>query len=202
MQTFIDIFWKGVVQTTVLEWIAVSTSIIYVILASKRMILCWVFALISSGLYVYICYFSQLYIETFLQLFYVVMGILGWIFWKQSKNESEEIKTWGFRFNSINCLLSGGVAFALGLYFDVYTDQASPYLDATVTSFALSATWMITKKVHEGWIYLLVVDLLSIYLYATRELYLTSLLSLIYAIMAYFGWNAWIQKRRKDLFSA
>jgi nicotinamide mononucleotide transporter len=202
MQTFIDIFWKGVVQTTVLEWIAVSTSIIYVILASKRMILCWIFALISSGLYVYICYFSQLYIETFLQLFYVVMGILGWIFWKKSKNESEEIKTWGFRFNSINCLLSGGVAFALGLYFDVYTDQASPYLDATVTSFALSATWMITKKVHEGWIYLLVVDLLSIYLYATRELYLTSLLSLIYAIMAYFGWNAWIQKRRKDLFSA
>ena len=191
---------KAIIQTSIWEWFAVATAILYVILAAKRLILCWLFALISSALYVYICFISKLYIETFLQVFYFGMGVLGWVLWKKSSVENDEIKTWGIRLNLINIILSGILTLGLGYYFKLKTDQASPFLDAFVTSFALSATLMITKKVHEGWAYLIVVDIVSIYLYASRELYLTSFLSLVYTIIAILGWLAWLKAmKRKSL---
>lgn len=187
---------KAIIQTSIWEWFAVATAILYVILAAKRLILCWLFALISSALYVYICFISKLYIETFLQVFYFGMGVLGWILWKKSSKEKNEIKTWGIRLNLVNIILSGILTLGLGYYFKLNTDQASPFLDAFVTSFALSATLMITKKVHEGWSYLIVVDIVSIYLYASRELYMTSMLSLVYTIIALFAWISWLKVRK------
>jgi len=198
VQTVYQQFLKAIIQTSIWEWFAVATAILYVILATKRLILCWIFALISSALYVYICFISKLYIETFLQVFYFGMGVLGWILWKKSSVENKEIKTWGIRLNLINIILSGILTLGLGYFFKLNTDQASPFLDAFVTSFALSATLMITKKVHEGWIYFIVVDLVSIYLYASRELYLTSFLSIVYTIIAIFGWLAWLKAMKKE----
>ena len=198
MQTVYQQFLKAIIQTSIWEWFAVATAILYVILAAKRLILCWLFALISSALYVYICFISKLYIETFLQVFYFGMGVLGWILWKKSSTENNEIKTWGIRLNLVNIILSGILTLGLGYFFKLNTDQASPFLDAFVTSFALSATLMITKKVHEGWVYFIVVDIVSIYLYASRELYLTSFLSIIYTIIAIFGWLAWLKTMKKE----
>jgi nicotinamide mononucleotide transporter len=189
---------RAIIQTSIWEWFAVATAIFYVILAAKRLILCWLFALISSALYVYICFISKLYIETFLQVFYFGMGVLGWILWNKSSAENNEIKTWGIRLNLINILLSGILTFGLGYYFKLNTNQASPFLDAFVTSFALSATLMITKKVHEGWAYFIAVDIVSIYLYASRELYLSSFLSIVYTILAIFGWLAWLKAMKKE----
>lgn len=198
MQSISQQFLNAIFQTTIWEWTAVVTSVLYVVLAAKRLIVCWIFALISSALYVYICFISKLYIETFLQSFYFGMGILGWIFWSKSAGEKEEIKTWGLKLNLLNVFLSGILTLSLGLYFKYNTDQASPFLDAFVTAFALSATLMITKKAHEGWIYLIVVDILSIYLYATRDLYLTSMLSILYTIIAIFAWISWLKVRKKS----
>lgn len=198
MQTVYQQLLKAIIQTSIWEWFAVATAILYVILAAKRLILCWFFALISSALYVYICFISKLYIETFLQVFYFGMGVLGWILWNRSSAENNEINTWGIRLNLVNVILSGILTLGLGYFFKLNTDQASPFLDAFVTSFALSATLMITKKVHEGWAYLIVVDIVSIYLYASRELYLTSFLSLVYTIIAIFGWLAWLKAMKKE----
>ena len=198
MQTVYQQILRAIIQTSIWEWFAVATAIFYVILAAKRLILCWLFALISSALYVYICFISKLYIETFLQVFYFGMGVLGWILWNKSSAENNEIKTWGIRLNLINIILSGILTFGLGYYFKLNTNQASPFLDAFVTSFALSGTLMITKKVHEGWAYFIVVDLVSIYLYASRELYLSSFLSIVYTILAIFGWLAWLKAMKKQ----
>lgn len=198
MQTVDQQILRAIIQTSIWEWFAVATAIFYVILAAKRLILCWLFALISSALYVYICFISKLYIETFLQVFYFGMGVLGWILWNKSSAENNEIKTWGIRLNLINILLSGILTFGLGYYFKLNTNQASPFLDAFVTSFALSATLMITKKVHEGWAYFIAVDIVSIYLYASRELYLSSFLSIVYTILAIFGWLAWLKAMKKE----
>lgn len=198
MQTVYQQILRAIIQTSIWEWFAVATAIFYVILAAKRLILCWLFALISSALYVYICFISKLYIETFLQVFYFGMGVLGWILWNKSSAENNEIKTWGIRLNLINIILSGILTFGLGYYFKLNTNQASPFLDAFVTSFALSATLMITKKVHEGWAYFIAVDIVSIYLYASRELYLSSFLSIVYTILAIFGWLAWLKAMKKE----
>ena len=54
---------------------------------------------------------------------------------------------------------------------------------------------MVARKILENWLYWFVIDAVSIYLYFSRELYLTALLFAIYLVMIVFGFVAW----RKDL---
>ena len=55
---------KNSVLMSVIEIIAVVFSILYVILAAKENICCWLCAAISVSLYIYICFSAKLYLET------------------------------------------------------------------------------------------------------------------------------------------
>ena len=57
---------------------------------------------------------------------------------------------------------------------------------------------MITKKVLENWLYWIVIDVVSIYLYFNRDLHLTSLLFMLYTIIAIFGYFAWLKRMKGD----
>lgn len=91
----------------------------------------------------------------------------------------------------INILVSGVVAFILGYIFDHYTKQANPYVDAFTTCYSLSATFMVTRKILGNWIYWIVIDLVSIYLYAQRDYNLTAVQYGIFTILAIIGFVAW-----------
>jgi nicotinamide mononucleotide transporter len=189
--SFITAVWEGIIATSLIEWLAVISSIIYVILAAKRLILCWLFAFIGSALFVYLCYIGGLYIESILQLFYVAMAVVGWLTWKKLKSENSNIKKWGLNNHLLNILISGLVAVALGYYFDKHTNQASPYVDAFTTCYSLSATFMVTRKILGNWVYWIVIDLVSIYLYAQRDYNLTAVQYGLFTILAVIGFMAW-----------
>ena len=180
---------EGILSTIVLEWIAVCSSIIYVILAARKLIYCWLFAFISSALYVYICFAANLYLESVLQLFYVVMAVVGFLLW--NKSDSGEIIKWPAKYHVINLSLSTLTALLLGYLFSVYTDQANPYVDASTTVFSLVATFMVTKKVLENWIYWIIIDAVSVYLYFSRDLHLTAVLFVIFTLLAIGGFVSW-----------
>ena len=50
---------------------------------------------------------------------------------------------------------------------------------------------MVTKKVLENWIYWIVIDIVSVYLYFSRDLQLTAGLFAAYTIVAVFGYLSW-----------
>lgn len=208
-------FWEsvyhGILATSLWEWVAVFTGIAYVILAALRNIWCWLFAIISSSLYVYLCFAGQLYIESALQVFYVVMGVVGWISWQKDfkkeaqldelsdvSKEDDSIKTWNIRYHLYNLLISGGVAFILGFCFDHFTNQANPYADAFTTVFSLAATFMVVRKVLENWIYWIIIDIVSIFLYHQRGYSLSAVLYLLFTILAIGGLVAWYKKYKRQ----
>jgi len=191
MTSFITSVYEGILATSIVEWLAVVSSIIYVILAAKRLIICWIFAFIGSALFVYLCYIGDLYIESILQLFYVVMAVVGWMSWKKSESENSSIIKWGMNNHFLNIVISGFIAFILGYVFDNYTNQANPYVDAFTTCYSLSATFMVTRKILGNWIYWIVIDLVSIYLYAQRDYNLTAVQYGLFTILAVFGFIAW-----------
>jgi nicotinamide mononucleotide transporter len=82
-------------------------------------------------------------------------------------------------------------SIGLGAILDANTDQAAPYIDAFTTVFSLAATFMVTKRVLNNWLYWIVIDFVSIYLYFTRGLELSSVLYLIFTVLAFFGWLEW-----------
>jgi nicotinamide mononucleotide transporter len=77
------------------------------------------------------------------------------------------------------------------------TDANWPYLDSFTTWASVVTTFMVARKILENWLYWLVIDSVSIYLYLDRELYFTSLLFAIYIVIIFFGWFAWNRSYRQ-----
>lgn len=183
---------QAIFQTSVWEWLAVVSGIFYVIFISFKKTIAWLFALISSILYIYLCFISQLYIETGLQFFYVIMAIYGWMIWTNKRISAEDkIIRWTIKNHLLNFGISATIALILGLIFDKFTNQAYPYADAFTGVFSLSATFMVTKKVLENWIYWILIDTICIFLFAARDLYLSAVLFFVYALIAIFGLLHW-----------
>lgn len=197
--SFFATVWEGIKATSIVEWLAVASSILYVILAAKRSILCWFFAFIGSALFVYLCFIGELYIESILQLFYVAMAVVGWVTWNHAKAKEVVLKKWDGKKHVINILASGFVAVVLGYLFDNYTNQANPYIDAFTTVYSLAATFMVTQKIVENWLYWIIIDLVSIYLYAQRDYNLTAIQYVLFTVLAIFGFVAWQKAYKKQL---
>ena len=174
-----------------LEIIAVITAILYLVLAAKEDVKCWYAAIISSSLYFYIMLNAGLLMEAILQVFYVGMAIYGWKQWNKLSNEQYEIRI--KKWKKINHLYAVGIVVILAIIskdiLEKYTNAVFPFLDALTTFGAIITTYMVAKKIIENWIYWFVIDSISIYLFYSRELYLTSILFFIYLIIIIFGYK-------------
>jgi len=192
--TLKDTLKDAVAITSFTEWFAFLTSLGYILLIILKKQSAWFFAIISSLLYHIVFYESKLYLESILQLFYVIMGIFGWITWKKAiKQNKDKLITWSFKAHVLNGIISVCCALLLGYLFKTYTHQFNPYTDAFTTVFSLAATYMVTKKILENWVYWILIDSVALYLFTTRDLYLTALLYLVYAFMAIIGLIRWIR---------
>jgi len=57
---------------------------------------------------------------------------------------------------------------------------------------------MVAKKVLENWIYWFVIDSISIYIFLSRDLYLTSFLFFTYLFIIVLGYKSWDRIRRRE----
>ena len=179
-----------------IESLAVIFAIIYLILAAKEDVKCWYAAIISSILYIYIMYDADLIMESMLQIFYVLMAVYGWLQWNNivDKKIKLKIKSWRKINHIYAILLIIVLSIISGMLLQKYTEAALPFMDAFTTWGAIISTYMVAKKILENWIYWFVIDSISIYLYVSRELYLTAILFLIYLIIIFFGYKSWKKK--------
>ena len=187
----LDFNWSGI------EFVAVFFSILYVILAAKESIWCWGAAAISVSLYIYICFFAQLYPETGLQVFYLFMAFYGYYHWNK-KEQSLQISEWSISKHLFILIVGAILTFLMGFYFATYTNAKMPIVDSFTTVFSLFATYMVVKKILGNWLYWIVIDTVSVYLYFSRDLHLTSLLFMAYTIIAIFGYFAWLKQTKAD----
>jgi nicotinamide mononucleotide transporter len=177
-------------STSMLEWIGFITSLIYVFLASKQSNLCWIFAIISSTIYVYLCYQIQLFLESQLQIYYVVIALYGWFKWEIPEKKLSII-SWKLKKHLQIIFLLILFSFILGFIFKTYTSQFYPYIDASIFVFSIFSTYLITLKLLENWIYFIVIDIVSSFVFWFRGLELTSFLYIFYTVFAIYGFLQW-----------
>jgi nicotinamide mononucleotide transporter len=182
--------------TSLTEWFIFISAIIYVILAAAENVWCWLFGIISSALSVYLCYTGQLFLESALSVFYVLIGIYGWYQWLYgSKNKTEiPLTSVPIKKNLFFIVFGIVIWIPLGFIAQKFSTQALPYLDAFITSFSIIATWMTAKKILENWLYWIIIDAFSVILYGYRDFYLIALLYTIYTILAIVGYFSWRKK--------
>ena len=180
-----------------LEITAVIFAILYLILAVKQNILCWIAGIISSVLYFFIMQKAELYMEAYLQVFYVVMGIYGWSQWSASNasNPSFIVNTWSKYQHMIAISIILALSLLSGFLLERYTDAALPFLDAVVSWGAVVATYMVANKLLENWIYWFVIDATSIFLFIERGLWLSAVLFATYLVIIFFGYQSWNKVR-------
>lgn len=183
-------------QTSTTEWLIFITALLYVFLAALENVWCWLFGIASSALSVYLCYTGQLFLESGLNIFYVIIGIYGWYQWLYGSKEKEELKIISFSLpKNVQLLLIGGAIWLpLGFISGKYSTQVMPYLDAFITAFSIVATWMTAKKILENWLYWIAIDALGVILYASRGFHLLALLYFIYTLLAVAGYLKWRNK--------
>jgi nicotinamide mononucleotide transporter len=183
-----------------MEALAVILAIIYLLLAVKQDIRCWYAAIFSSSLYFFIMYSAGLYMEAILQIFYIAMAFYGWSQWRNTVEGNTElvVRTWksSQHIKAISSVLI--MTLISGWALKEYTNAALPFLDGLTTWGAIVATYMVAKRLLENWIYWFVIDSVSIFLFVSRGLYLTSFLFFVYLIIIYFGYKSWTKIRDEN----
>ena len=180
-------------RNSLLELTAVVFAIAYLVLAVRENILCWYAAGISTLIFLFIFWDVKLYMESGLQVYYLAMAVYGWYQWRLVNDNSEglQVSMWSMRQHLIALLLIALLTFISGYLLNSGTDAQLPYLDSFTTWGSVVTTFMVARKVLENWIYWLVIDSVSIYLYIDRELYFTSMLFAVYIVIIFFGWFSW-----------
>ena len=175
-----------------LELIAVMLALAYVVLAVKVRRSCWLAAIASAALYCWIFAKASLYMESALQLFYIGAAIYGWYYWSADQSAKPiPIRRWSLKQHSLAAAFTLVGATLFGSALAKFTDAALPWLDSFTTVAALVTTWMVTQKILENWLYWIVIDAVSIYLYTSRGLDMTAALYGGYILLAVAGLLQW-----------
>ncbi len=176
------------------ETAAVVLGVAYLLLAMRESLWCWYAAFISTAIFLVLFWEVGLLMESGLQVYYLAMAVYGWWQWQHgSEGETElAISSWGGRQHMTALLLVMVLSATSGALLEQFTGAALPYLDSFTTWGSIVTTWMVARKILENWLYWLVIDSVSIYLYLDREMYLTALLFAVYLVIVLFGYRKWL----------
>ena len=179
----------------VTELSAVILGLAYLILISFSQRIAWIFGILSSAIYVYMAFIGAIYLQAGLQFVYVVLGIFGFINW--GKSAETKLKMWSLKKHLLVGIPTLLLALTIGFVFSK-TNQKLPYLDAFISAFAILATYLTTKSILENWLYWIVLNLLSMYLWYEQDLQLTVVLFAVNTLMAVFGFILWRKKWKSE----
>ncbi|RXJ80793.1 nicotinamide mononucleotide transporter [Arcobacter sp. F2176] len=168
-------------------------AIAYIFLAIRQSLWCWPAAFLSTLIYTILFFDVSLLMDSFLNVYYLIMAVYGWYSWKYGGKEEQELEvvTYGVTQNIKIIILLCAVSLILGYIMTNYTTASFAYMDSFTTVFAIFATFLLAKKVLENWIYWIVIDAVSIYIYIQKSLNLTALLFIIYTILAFIAYKNW-----------
>jgi len=205
MQHWITLFEEQIRETTWLQWAAVLLGVAEVLFARVNNI--WLYPTGIAGILisVYLLLMVQLYAESVLNLYYLVMSVYGWVYWVKKKNEPQVKISWC---NSREWAISLTITFVgwlvLYLLLKNFTPSNVPVWDAWVSSTAWAGMWLLARRKIENWIFLNVSNLFAIPLLFYKGLPMFAVLTLFLLVVAFWGFFEWknILKKEKSTVSA
>lgn len=162
----------------------------------------WPLAIVSSLLYGVLFARSGLYGEGSLQLVFVVLAVWGWWQWLRGTDQQDHapLRVRGLSASGKLGAVTATLTLwpAIGWLLDHITDSTVPYWDALPTAGSLVGQWLLGRKWVENWPCWLAVNLLSMALFAHKELWLTVVLYGIFAALSAVGWQQWKRRARLE----
>ena len=177
-----------------LELAAFVLALWMVICNIRVNVLGWPLAIGSSLLYCLLFFDSRLYGDAGLQLFFVAVAGWGWWQWLRGTDDSGQplrVRRLDRR-GRLVAVLACVVAWpAMAIFLDRFTDTDVAWWDAFPTAASVIGQWLLGRKYVENWPVWIVVNVVSVSLFAYKGLWLTMLLYTVLVAMSFIGWRAW-----------
>lgn len=186
---------KGIGKMNYLEIAGTLIGLLYLWFEYRASIWLWPVSVVMPAIYMVVYYQAGLYADAGISVYYLLAGGYGWWMWMRGVSEQQEKPiTFAPRRQYVWLALYAGLLFAaLGSWLSVCTDSNVPWWDGLTTAFSIIAMWMLAQKYVEQWLVWLGVDVVSCGLYVYKDLYFTSALYAVYALIAWFGYVKWKQ---------
>jgi nicotinamide mononucleotide transporter len=179
-----------------IEIIAFGSSVLFTWLAAREKRVAWIWGIVSAVFTGILCIQTGIYSEASLQVYYLWIAVISWLRWSDKLLAGSYIlQNMPPKLHLVMLLTGLILMFFLGWFWSHF-GAALPYLDAFTTSFSLLAVWLLSRKYLQSWLYWIVIDIVSIYLYLDRELYILAFLFLIYTLLAFYGFYTWRSKMK------
>ncbi|HDG1708052.1 TPA: nicotinamide riboside transporter PnuC [Kluyvera ascorbata] len=210
-----------------LSWIeAVGTvaGLLCIWLASLEKIVNYLFGLINVTLFAIIFFQIQLYASLLLQLFFFAANLYGWYAWSRqtSQNEAELQIRWLPLSKALSWLAACVVTIALmTLYIDpvfavltrvavnvmqamgvnvvmpTLQPDAFPFWDSCMMVLSIAAMVLMTRKYVENWLLWVIINVISVAIFALQGVYAMALEYLILTFIALNGSRMWMNSARE-----
>lgn len=214
---------KGGYDLSWIEAIGTLAGLLCIWLASREKIINYLFGLINVTLFAIIFFQIQLYASLLLQLFFFAANLYGWYAWSRQEGDQAALQIrWLPRKKALGWGVGSLVAIALmtlwidpvfafltelavllmqtlGLQVTMPELQpdAFPFWDSTMMVLSIVAMILMTRKYVENWLLWVVIDVISVWIFARQGVYAMSLEYLILTLIALNGSWLWIKSARQ-----
>ncbi|WP_457617406.1 nicotinamide riboside transporter PnuC [Lutibacter sp.] len=212
-----------------LEATAAIFGIVSVWFAKREKIWVYPTGIISTFLYIFICYRFVLYGDLIVNGYYTLMSVYGWYMWSKvidadkhhipisRTTKKDKLKAIGiFVFTSIFVIfvyrhynvMPNHLSFKESISFAIDNlssgnlvdfRKATPFLDTFTTGIFFSAMWLMANKKIENWTLWIAGNIVSIPLYFVKGLGFTGIQYSIFLILAIQGYIAWKKNLSNNL---
>ena len=200
-----------------IEAVATISGVLCIWFITKEKVINFAFGLVNVSLFAVIFYQIQLYGLLMLQLYFFVMNIYGWYAWSKPASDENALM---IRWMDNKKLMAVVVVSALGIavmtsYIDPFFSilaavavqlinlfganvvmpelqpDAFPFWDSAITLLSVMAQLLMTRKYVENWVLWVLVNLISVGVYAAQGVYALSIQYVILLVIALAGVRQW-----------
>lgn len=186
-----------------LEILGTVFGLLYLWLEYKASIHLWIVGIIMPAIYIFVYYEAGLYADFGINIYYLVVAVYGYIGWKYGFGKKKEAVELPISRVPLKVDMPLVIVFAV-LWWLIYyvlanfTNSNVPVWDSFTNALSIVAMWMLARKYVEQWLLWIVVDAVSCGLYVYKDLYFTSGLYGLYAIIAIFGYRSWLKRMKQE----
>jgi nicotinamide mononucleotide transporter len=184
-------------EVSYLEFVASIVSFIGVGLGITGKRITWPWYGLSGALYGIFFLQYDLFASAALQLVFITAAVFGWFGWSATGAKPS-------RLTNLHRLAIAGTILLLSLIIaPLLADigAAAAYPDTLLLLGSMAAQVLMVLQKYETWILWFLVNIGYVALYATQDLLFTTVLYVVFTVMAVVGWKAWYESHRSALRS-
>ncbi|HNZ26817.1 MAG TPA: nicotinamide riboside transporter PnuC [Spirochaetota bacterium] len=208
-------------ELSLIELVGVISGLACVWLTAKEKIICWPVGILNILCFLVMFFQIQLYSDALLQIFFLVTTIYGWYSWANPRNEKEKNKNnelkisfltkkgviYMIAITIVSTVVLGLIMRKIHIFLPIIFKKAAsfPFGDAFTTIASVVATFLMTRKKADCWLFWVATDVVATVIYFIKGINLVAIEYIIFGLIAlngYFSWTKTFKSYDQDIKTA